>query len=88
MGLQTAQVRGEEMKCRDCPEGRRFAKGSVECLLYGMIMRDDYDCTLEGGKRHDRAGDHGEGGEGTAEIQENGCGAAESVPGVLPEPGE
>ena len=64
------------MKCRDCPEGRRFAKGSVKCLPYGMIIREEHECTLEGGKRHDRAGDHGEDGEGNAEIQKDGCGAA------------
>ena len=66
------------MKCRDCPEGRRFAEGSVNCILYGMIIREDHECTLEGGRRHDadRAADHGEGGEGSAEIQKDSSGAA------------
>ena len=76
------------MRCRDCPEGRRFAKGSVECILYGMIIREEHECTLEGGKRHDRDEDHGESGEGKAEIQKDGSGTAGAVPGILPEPGE
>lgn len=64
------------MICKNCPEGRRFAEGSVYCILYGMIIREEHECKLEGGKRHDRADDHGEGGEGSTEIQKDGCGAA------------
>lgn len=57
------------MTCGKCPEGRRYAEGSTYCVLYGMIIRDEHECTREGGQRHDRAAeDHGEDGEGTAEI--------------------
>lgn len=42
------------MKCKQCPEGRRFARGSVECLLYGFIIREDHEGTREGCKRHER----------------------------------
>lgn len=36
------------MICRNCPEGRRFARGSVECRRYGMIIREDHEGTREG----------------------------------------
>lgn len=64
------------MKCKNCPEGRRFAAGSVNCILYGMIIRDEHECTLEGGKRHDRAADHGAESEDAAELQEERRGTA------------
>lgn len=64
------------MKCKECPEGRRFAKGRTYCVLYGMIIRDEHECTREGGRRHDGDGDHGaEGADGT-EIQGDSCGVA------------
>ena len=43
------------MKCRDCPEGRRFARGSVECLRYGIILRADHEGTREGCARNEGA---------------------------------
>ena len=43
------------MKCRRCPEGRRFAAGSVNCILYGMIIREDHEGTREGCLQHDGA---------------------------------
>lgn len=39
------------MKCKDCAEGRRFAPGSTYCILYGMIVSDEHECTLPGGER-------------------------------------
>ena len=41
------------MKCRRCPEGRRFASGSVNCLRYGIIIREDHEGTREGCLQHD-----------------------------------
>lgn len=65
------------MICRDCPEGRRFAQGSVYCIRYGMIIRENHECRLEGGKRHDGgAADHGKGIREETGLQEDGCGAA------------
>lgn len=76
------------MKCRNCPEGRRFAAGSIYCRLYGMIIRDDHECGRKGGKRHERfAGDPGEERQETG-PQENGTAAAGGMPGVLPGAGE
>lgn len=64
------------MKCGKCPEGRKFAKGSVYCILYGMIIREDHICTLEGGQRHDGDQDQREDSGGETELQKDGCGAA------------
>ena len=30
------------MKCGKCPEGRRYAEGSIFCTLYGIIIREDH----------------------------------------------
>ena len=69
------------MKCKDCPDGRRFAVGSTYCVLYGIIIRDEHECTLEGGKRHDRgAADHSEGQRKEAELQKDGGADAGAVP--------
>lgn len=66
------------MICKNCPEGRRFAKGSINCLLYGMIIRDMHECIREGGKRHDTDGTAGDGTENReeTELPENSSGAA------------
>ena len=56
------------MTCGRCPEGRRFAQGSTFCVLYGIIISDKHKCTLEGGKRHDRAADHGDDSKRQAEV--------------------
>ena len=43
------------MKCRECAEGRPFAQGSVNCLLYGMIIRENHECTLTGARKKESA---------------------------------
>lgn len=76
------------MICKNCPVGRRYAAGSIYCLLYGMIIRDDHECTREGGKRHERyEGDPGEERKETG-LQEDGWDAADSLPGLLSGAGE
>lgn len=73
------------MKCRNCPEGKRYAKGSVNCILYGIIIREDHDCIREGGKRHEgNEVDSFHSGEGTG-IQEDSWDAADLMPGLFPE---
>lgn len=54
------------MKCKDCPEGKRYMSGSVYCHLYGIIIREEHECTREGGRRHDSTGNDGD-GEGERE---------------------
>ena len=51
------------MKCKDCPEGKRYMSGSVYCHLYGIIIREEHECTREGGRRHDGTGTEGDGEE-------------------------
>ena len=79
------------MICRFCPAAKRIKRNEhrcVVCIPYGMILKDDHECTREGWKGYVRADDHGDGfGEETG-IQEDSGGAAEEVPGILPEPGE
>ena len=41
------------MKCKNCPGGRRFAQGSVNCLPYGMIIREDHEGEREYCKAHE-----------------------------------
>ena len=64
------------MICGRCPEGRRFAQGSTFCVLYGIIISDKHECTLEGGKRHDRTADDSEIQRTETEIRQSSGGAA------------
>ena len=52
------------MRCKNCPGGRRYAKGSVNCLPYGMIIREDHEGTRKYCKEH-------EGEERTEQQQED-----------------
>ena len=36
------------MKCGQCPMGKRYAKGSTFCKVYGMIVRDNHEGTMKG----------------------------------------
>ena len=58
MGVQAAQaqLRGERMKCKDCPAGKKFTRrshGCVECIQYGMILLEDHECEREGWKEYE-----------------------------------
>ena len=64
------------MKCKDCAEGRRFSAGSVFCVQYGIIIRDEHECTREGGRRRERDEDQRGEGEDETEVQRDGRGAA------------
>ena len=74
------------MKCKKCPEGRRFDRGSIECRRYGMIIRADHEGTREGCERHagEDAGDTGE-IRAEAEYPDDEWNAVDSLPGVFPE---
>ena len=77
------------MHCRECAEARRFAKGSVYCILYGMIIREDYKCTLKGSKRHEGRDDGPDDtAQAEAEIYGQGRETAGEMPGVLQGSGE
>lgn len=64
------------MKCGECVRGRRFAQGSVFCVMYGVIISEGHECDLEGGKRHEGADNQREDGGGEAEGAEDDSGAA------------
>ena len=57
------------MKCRECAEGRRFSEGGVWCVQYGIIIREDHECTREGGRRRED-GDGDPGGEMQGETED------------------
>ena len=51
--------------------------GSVYCHLYGIIIREEHECTREGGLRHERDADpDGQGNREGTELQEDSGGAA------------
>ncbi len=76
------------MKCKRCPEGRRFAEGCTFCRWYGMILPDEHECRQERGKYHERNNHYRHEGYDGPRLRENGGYFAGSVPDVLPEPGE
>lgn len=76
------------MKCKRCPEGRRYAIGSTLCRFYGIIVMDEHECNLERGKMHERNGNYRHEGYNGAEIHDDGGFFIDSLPGVLQEPGE
>ena len=64
------------MKCRDCAEGKAIGGDGILCIQYGIIISAEHNCTLKGGRLRERDEDHGEDGEGEAELSENSGGAA------------
>ena len=48
------------MKCRECAEGKKHSAASVFCIQYGIVMRSDHECTLEGARirEYERDADH------------------------------
>jgi hypothetical protein len=79
------------MKCRECPDGKRFASGSVYCITYGMIIREEYRCLAERRKRHESVGgtaDLRHGSEDETGLHTDGSGFAGPVPEFLPGSGE
>ena len=74
------------MKCKQCPEGRRFARGSVECLLYGFIIREDHEGTREGcAEIEERIAAGGYADNPATEPQEERWPDIDSLPGFLSE---
>lgn len=71
------------MTCRECARGKRYADGAVNCLLYGMIIREDHECNREGRKARGEDEGDGDGIGPGAGIPCDGGGAAAQVPGVL-----
>ena len=64
------------MKCRECRQARRFAQGSVFCLIYGMIIRDKHECGRKGGEPRGRDDSDSEEQREGAGLHEDSSGAA------------
>lgn len=60
------------MKCKRCPEGRRFAAGCTFCRWYGMILPDEHECRQERGKQHERNYNYRHEGYNGPTVRENG----------------
>ena len=73
------------MKCGECPEGRRFAAGSTYCPVYGMIIRDNHESNRQG---CEALGNQGGRQRQETGHREDGGGAADPVPRVVPGSGE
>ena len=61
------------MTCRDCPAGKRTMRNGhrcVNCLLYGMILKENHECYREGWKNYERLEDHDEDGRENDVIPE------------------
>lgn len=75
------------MKCKQCPEGRRFARGSVECPYYGIIIRENHEGTRERCISHEGdqlpAGSYAD--NPATELQEERWPDFDSLPGILSE---
>lgn len=79
------------MICRECPEGKRYAKGRVYCMLYGIIIREDCPCLPKRRKKDESGGGAANlrgGSEDETGLHTDGSSAAGSVPGVLSGSGE
>ncbi len=68
------------MKCKRCPEGRRFAAGCTFCRWYGMILPDEHECRQERGRFHERNNHYRHEGYDGPRLRENGGYFAGGVP--------
>ena len=64
------------MRCMDCPAGKRITSLRIECILYGMILLEDHECTREGWKTYERDESDGEVIRKETELQEDCSGTA------------
>ncbi len=74
------------MICKECGKAKRYAIGSMYCLLYGIIIDEKHEGNLEGCDReyeYPRGGN----GEGT-EVQGDGSGTAGGLPRMVQGPEE
>lgn len=61
------------MTCRDCPAGKRTVRNGhrcVNCLLYGMVLKENHECYREGWKEYHRHEDQDEDGRESDVIPE------------------
>ena len=73
------------MICKNCPEGRRYAEGSRYCVLYGIYIGENHECSRKGGQMHENdvpAGDDRNIREETG-LSEDGWDAVDRLQGIL-----
>ena len=73
------------MKCKECRKAKRYAPGSMYCLLYGIIIREDHEGNLKGCEDDDGDQDLRRKRTDGAEIQGKCGGATDELQGVLSE---
>ena len=56
------------MRCRECEHSRMHSQGAVWCVEYGIYIRADHECRLEGRKKRERDDDQRGEGEEKAEV--------------------
>lgn len=39
------------MKCTECAEGKRITSEKILCIQYGMIIRDNHECSRPGARK-------------------------------------
>lgn len=71
------------MRCRECEHSRMHSQGAVWCVEYGIYIRADHECSLEGRRKRERTEDGSHKGEDEAEVWSKVLRAAGEVPGVL-----
>ena len=76
------------MTCKECRKAKRFAPGSMYCLLYGIIIREDHEGNLKGCEDDDGDPDLRRKGTDGTEIQGQRGGTADELPRVLQGTGE
>ena len=76
------------MTCKECRKAKPFAAGSMYCLLYGIIIREDHEGNLKGCEDDDGDPDLRRKSTDGTEIQSKRGDAADELPGVLSETGE
>ena len=62
--------------------------GSIYCQQYGIMIRGDHEGTRKGCEEHEGDNDQLRDSGSETELQGERGGAADRLPGVLPEPGE
>lgn len=76
------------MYCRNCRQAKRYAPGSIFCVFFGIILREDHRCN-HGRKIWDaKLFDYRTREREETGIPEDGGGAAGNMPGILPGPEE
>ena len=76
------------MTCKECRKAKRYEPGSMYCLLYGIIIREDHEGNLKGCEDDDGDPDLRRKSKDGTEIRGQRGNAADELPRVLQGTGE